>query len=953
MVLMSSLRSESDVESKFLAPLFSEVLGYSSDSLHWDEPVRIQLGREKKTKHADLVVLHDGLPVVAVEAKSPREPVRSGLGQVDSYAFALQTKFSVVTNGLQFVVRGYYAGNSRINVVDSLVEELEGVAWSPVRNLIGIDNISAAITEPENPVRPLDDLKIQDYRKFFRKIHNEIRDRDKLAPDAAFDELSKLLFLKAAEDESGKKSVLTPKMIEEWESLGRSKSKAMVNAWFQSATSDLFVGVFDDQPRLELSPETLKLVLEMLKDFHVKNGDVDVKGRAFEEFLPSQLRGKGLGQFFTPRPVVNLMSDMAGVSIHDVVVDFSCGSGGFLIRAFDQMKRGVEQLPAGTLARLGTTCEEMLDDIKSNQIFGVDAEPRAARTAKMNMLMWGDGRRVVRGNALDTKDSMGQPYEPREFSASDPGSGCTVILANPPFGSKEKDKSILNRYTLVTRTGKPKKTEKTEVLFIEKGLKLLRPEGKMLIVLPQGLMSSEKNAFVRDYIHAVAEIRAVISLPRYAFRPSGVPMVNTCVVYLQKFTEEKKRLYDETIAPLEFEKRRERLRSDPEFDYPIFMGIAENIGYEPSGRVTAKPGEKTDLDLLLNDFLDSSSNVVADTDIFRFATERYGDPPIYDDAASVSKAGSLRSSFMIRLSDTAERLDPPYYLLHHRERPLLDSLHPLAGRIKHVSKAFQPTTDGELDAEYDVLSVTNDGLVTWNKRVRGELFRKMKQVRAGDIAYNPMRINIGSVGVVPSALDGGYVSPDYVVVRATGIDPDLVVMLLRSPFYRMYIDVMTTGSIRDRLYFRHLAQIRVPELTPEEQAEILALGQGADTAYEVLRRSAMERARAVSKMHSCVGAASKDQAEAFRALADNWRRETGKVSSPKKKIEHPAYKRIIEMGTSALPLILRELAERPGHWFDALRAITGESPIPAGTKVDARTMRQAWLEWGKEKGHIE
>lgn len=955
--MITTLKTERDVETNVLRPLFCDVLGYSDRDLHWAKRGSIPARREIPLKEADLVAHCKGSPVVTVKAKSPREPVRGDLSQVDAYAYALQTKFSVVTNGLQFVVRGYYAGNSRINVIDAPVEELVGGGWSPVLNLIGAKNIATAIKEPEQPVAPIDEVKIQDYRKFFRRIHNEIRDRDKLSPDAAFDEMSKLLFLKAAEEEWRRNTpnrILTPQIIEKWEALGLPQSKALVNQWFQETTSQLFPGVYEERPCIDLSPETLKAVLEMMRDFHIKNGDVDVKGRAFEEFLPSQLRGKGLGQFFTPRPVVNVMADMAGISIYDVVVDFSCGSGGFLIKAFDQMKRGVEQLPEGTLKRLGTTRERMLDDIKESQLFGVDAEPRAARTAKMNMLMWGDGRRVVRGNALDTKDRLGVEYEPQEYAAADPESGCTLILANPPFGSKEKSKEILSRYTLASKSKSPAaKSEKTEVLFIEKGLRLLRPEGKMLIVLPQGLLSSTNNARIRDYIHAAAEVRAVISLPRYTFTPSGVPMVNTCIVFLQKFTEEKQRLYNEKIAPLPPLDRRNALRSDPDFDYPIFMGIAENIGYEPNGRVTAGPGQATDLDHLLNDFLDSSSSSIADTDVFKFADERYGDRPRHKEAAVIDKSQSLRSSFMVKLSETSERLDPPYYLLHHKERPLLESLTPLGHFIREVKTMFRPATDVEMDAEYDMLSVSADGLVKWNRRIKGEDCCRMKQVRAGDIAYNPMRINIGSVGVVPKALDGGYVSPDYVVFRTDGIDPDLLVMLLRSPFYRMYIDVMTTGSIRDRLYFADLRNLRVPRLSESEQEQIVSLGMRADDEYEHIRRHAMTRARSVAKIHSSVGAASSNQKEAFRALADQWRAETGHLSSPLRKLTHPAYLKIVAMGYAAVPLILHDLQAHQGHWFEALRTITGHSPVPVGTRMSPAQLRSAWLAWGKESGHLE
>src|SRR5262249_37030108 len=222
-------------------------------------------------------------------------------------------------------------------------------------------------------------------------------------------------------------------------SLGKGAASSMVNEWFEAATVELFPDVFDDHPRIMLSPSTLATVLQMMRPFHIMNGDLDVKGRAFEEFLPSLFRGQGLGQYFTPRPIVNFMADMAGISIYDVTVDFACGSGGFLIKAFEQMQRGVEQLPSGMLQRMGTSKEELLEDIKNHQIFGIDAEPRAARTAKMNMLMWGDGKRVVRGNGLDTKDIAGHRYEPREYNERAPGSGCTLILANPPFGSKETD----------------------------------------------------------------------------------------------------------------------------------------------------------------------------------------------------------------------------------------------------------------------------------------------------------------------------------------------------------------------------------------------------------------------------------------------------------------------------------------------------------------------------------
>lgn len=93
------------------------------------------------------------------------------------------------------------------------------------------------------------------------------------------------------------------------------------------------------------------------------------------------------------------MAELAEISIYDVIGDSACGSGGFLIKAFEQMINLTNQLPDGMWNRIGADKEQFIETIKSDQIFGIDAEPRAARTAKINMMMWGDGKRVVRGNS--------------------------------------------------------------------------------------------------------------------------------------------------------------------------------------------------------------------------------------------------------------------------------------------------------------------------------------------------------------------------------------------------------------------------------------------------------------------------------------------------------------------------------------------------------------------------
>ena len=90
----------------------------------------------------------------------------------------------------------------------------------------------------------------------------------------------------------------------------------------------------------------------------------------------------------------------------------------------------------------------------------------------------------------------------------------------------------------------------------------------------------------------------------------------------------------------------------------------------------------------------------------------------------------------------------------------------------------------------------------------------------------------------------------------------------------------------------------------------------------------------------------------FHRLAVQWRDETQLLSSTTGKAMHPAYQQIIGLGPEVLPLILKELSERPSHWFWALKSITGEDPVPPTDAGNVRRMAAAWLHWGREHGYL-
>jgi hypothetical protein len=90
----------------------------------------------------------------------------------------------------------------------------------------------------------------------------------------------------------------------------------------------------------------------------------------------------------------------------------------------------------------------------------------------------------------------------------------------------------------------------------------------------------------------------------------------------------------------------------------------------------------------------------------------------------------------------------------------------------------------------------------------------------------------------------------------------------------------------------------------------------------------------------------------FRELVSEWQAEVAPLSSSTARMQHPAYRAIIALGPAVVPLLLRELEQRPNHWFAALRSLTGADPVPLADRGRIGAMTEAWVTWGKEHGHL-
>lgn len=813
---INKIITEDDVENKFVQPLFNDILNYDlNNDFKWKETITYNSGREKVSKIADLVIYRENKPVIVVEAKRPTESLLDGISQVDSYAFAKEVRYTLITNGKKLVLREYLAGNKKINIIETTVKKLIEDNFSSLINLISIENIDVNKNVVSQKIEKFTN-QITDYRRFFRSIHNIIRNNEKLDPASCFDEFSKILYLKMANQQYQIEGLTNNIFdIDKFINVPGQDPMILVNKWFKDAMKKYYIDVFEEIPELNIGISTLNEVLEKLDGFYVKDDNFDIKGRAFEEFLPSQLRGKGLGQFFTPRKIVDFMADLVEISINDIVVDFSCGSGGFLIKAFDKMKSDLNLLPNKTFEQIGTTKSAFEDDLKKNQLFGIDAEPRAVRIAKMNMMLWGDGKKIVRGNGLSTKDWRGKDYYISEYNEKKGTGGCTLILANPPF-IKEKDPQILSRFIL----GSEKNSVDAQTLFIERGINLLKPGGRMAIVLPEGVFSNDDSLPTREYILKNSKIKAIVELPTHTFVQSGVDTINTVILYIEKFdTEYKNKLFK--LLGDDVKENMNILREN--LNYDIFMGSAENLGYEPNGRIFSKPSEKTDLDIILEKYNDpefkNEKKELIEESIINFES----------DDKNYRGLCNMNDCMKINIKETENRLDPSYYLFFKNMGEDLKNFIALENYdITFQNEKLNLNTEESLDKEYCVCSVNKnnpDNLLEVSNYVTGdeishETTKKMI-VPENSIVYNPYRASIGSFAYVPESLNNSVTSGAYVCFKVKKFNLKLLVYLLKTPIYNKYIKILSTGSVRDNFSDECLKKILVPKLSVSEQEKLL------------------------------------------------------------------------------------------------------------------------------------
>lgn len=647
----------------------------------------------------------------------------------------------------------------------------------------------------------------------FEDCHNHIYANEGLLKEKIFHEIVKLLLMKLR-DEQGPANgrVLFGITSHEQQELKTGRSNG-----FGKRTDDLFATVKCEHPKLFaedsgliLRPMTLAFVIGRLQTLNLTQTPGDVKGKAFQAFVNRHQRGDR-GEFFTPHPIVRLAVEMIDPKPDEAIVDPCCGSGGFLIQAIAQVNRQAEK----------NGHEWNKSKFVTQFVRGLEFNPDIAQAAMVRLAFeGGSGEEIICRNSLANLGDLAGAFD--------------VVLTNPPFGSKGKveDLAILGAYELARKWNKSgdskwKKSDflqpaqTPDILFLEQCLKLLRPGGRMAVVLPDGLLQNVSSGYVRSWLKANAEIAAVISIPQEAFVPYGTG-IKTSMVVLRKLPA-----------------------ANPS---PCFMARIKKMGYDVKGQPVFQRDKMGKI------LFASDGTQLVDDDIDKIAQEFF----------EFKHNGRNKNSddiFSVALDKLNSRLDVEYYLPSDLKliKDLSRSGAKRLGELAEICSEgddFRLIGDDEIhyiaisDIDARTMQVVSQQIMSAHEAPSRATYR----LRAGDIITAIAGASTGTsrqaTALVTQEEDGAICSNGLAVLRnIRGIDPMFLISYLRtSPFLRQVRRLMTGHAI-PAISLDDLANILIPIPSQKNQSEI------ADSVKRIqaLRRDALKSGEVlVAKTESLV-----------------------------------------------------------------------------------------------------
>lgn len=540
--------------------------------------VAVDFGREVHEKAADIVVLQEDKETawVILETKSPDS--KDGLEQIKSYLNAKGGPIGVLSDGKAKVIlyRPYpHQFENTLRNIPRASQTIQDVFESrlTIHDLETNFDLVKIIKILEELV--LAGAGVDSFNEIFKLIYAKLYD-EKYAKDRK----DELLFRQSSD----------PRITYD-----------NINKLFEEAKKE-WPGMFLTGESIQLSPSHLSVCIGELEKIKLYDANLEIVDQAFEYLLPDVAKGKK-GQYFTPRHVIDMAVKMLNPKEEEYAIDPASGSGGFLIHAMQWVWDH----------NLLEKSRETKINYAATHIYGIDFDDKPVKISRALMLIAGDGKsHVFKLNSLDPAQWSGDEGEKgvaryelaqrlHQFGdyAKDEDNkkhfkffGFDMLLSNPPFAGEIKERALLNEYTLAKNDkGKLRNKMERHILFIERALNLLKPGGRMAIVLPQGVLNNANMEYIRNWIFDKARILAVVGLQVNTFKPhTGT---KTSVLFLQKWLDDEK----------------------PLSDYSIFMAVSKKSGKDNSGDYMYKKDAEG------NFIRDSKGHKAIDHDLNQIADE--------------------------------------------------------------------------------------------------------------------------------------------------------------------------------------------------------------------------------------------------------------------------------------------------------------------------------------------
>lgn len=740
--------SEEDIKNKLILPFLKDK-GYDvQKDMRFENPIAVQVGSKKMIVKSDIEIMIDGKTAIVIDTKNPRRTLQhKDLLQASSYGKLISTPaalYSFATNGYDLLGCDNIFG-TQVNMIPSKGELIAKLQKTTPKKLTEVE-----LNEVKSTLITI--MNIKDLYNVIKKCKKIIENRALKRSDQSFKEMTKIMLVKMNEERRARNDHLQNRFSYDY-----LNKAAKVN---ESTELDIFEDLFtqaitkypgiyrkDDPGILIRDNESLIDVVKLLEPYSLIGTGDDIKGAVYEIFLKANLRGD-FDQYFTPRQLVEFMVELGDPKVGENFVDPAAGSGGFLVSAFQHVNRKLKNMDLSSI-----DYEKKEKELTDVHIWGQEADYDLHILTKINMIMHGDGwNNIYQGDSLKTK------YLPEGT--------FDLVLENPPFTIKYTDKAVLNNYEL----GVEHNSQELDILFVEKSIRLLKEGGRMLIIIPEGMLNLDSYSEFREWLLRKIWVLSTISLPAGTFQPFGESASKTAILEVKK--------------------------KGKEFEPPkyIFASKVGAIGYD-TGKKIYRETDINDLPWVIEQ------------------NKKYS-PEVQE---SPSKSSS--SIWIPYTEVTSSRIDAGIFLNKAQDNQSTLKLGDLF-KVDNQSDVIYP------DVKYNYVEVPNfseqSGALLKVNKLNGINItsKRLNRINPGEIYFTRINPRKRRIGVVPTVLkDPIYVSGEVYRLKwkenkyLSFEEKYAVLPLLRSEYVTNQVMSLATGSSssRSRISSNALEGINLPK----------------------------------------------------------------------------------------------------------------------------------------------